>query len=660
MRLLPYGPAIRLVSRELGGFCGAKVIPALYSRPDWNCGRRLDDEEKRCGITLTMSSILKNPWKRRAAVVKSQISDTQVNEVIIGTDNANEELKVKKEEGAFLQKCPKGRWRKISRQKTILIEDSQHSTFGDPEKSFYPRVQAYGKYVRRIGCVPPSTPILKFTIYREGIPLSDIHHRLEYELGIEQEAIHWNSSPTIGSLLGVVSQHGYAVGVSKELLPHASRHYNLNSLIFDPVGYMSLEEFNAIQRHNDGARGYFYRLLLRCVDVEDTDSEALYSTLKALRESGFINYFGLNHFGIGGNPLFEISRLYGRGQLNYAIGSYMQLLAEKDPYHYDFFMNYVNAFTNGTAAGIAKLWKDHCLAAKLPKQIIHFLDCVCKYTSCLEGKPLSFSNQGQEPCAPSLEDLWNALPHSPSLFDRSASEFIWNTMTSKRLEKYGLHVVPGDIVTIDQERARQPIDPASSSISFSNASFVHVVRSEQEAREFSIHDVVLPVPYPGTLHSKTVFPETSLLSRQSFKDFAEKHHLAHLLAPLNSSTPLTACSETPKCTYRPIIGKPSNIQLSVLRDPSSLTTIKTDLFLLQERKPIEGFDLSYALRVREPCRYNVSEKFAARMKPIRSTSSGDKSVVISFYLPQECCPFIFLREAFDLRYGTFHDMLGLC
>lgn len=659
MKLLPHGPTVRLAGRETGGFFGAKVVPALYSRPDWNCGRTLVDEEKRSGICLSMSSLVEHSWRRPIAVAKAQISDTQVNEVFIESADVEGVWKRNKEEGAFLQKCPKGRWRKISRQKTILVEDSPHSSFGDPQKTFYPRVQSYGKYVRRLGHVPPSKPILKFTMYREGVPLSAVEHRLNYELGIERDAIHWSSSPSINSLLGTVTQFGYAVGVSKELLPHASRHYNLNALVFDPTDYMSMAELTSAKNQTKEGCGYFYRILLRCVDIVDKETDALLSTFKILREKGFINYFGLNHFGIGGNALFDISRLHAKGQLDYAIGSYLQLLAEADSFHYDYFMAYVNATSNGTAAGIAKIWKDSCVAAKLPKEICDFIEKVYVYTFSLERKSSSSGNYSKKDTFQNLSDLWGNLPQCSSLFDRSSSEFIWNAMTSKRLQAHGLTVVPGDIVFLKQETKALLKNSTISSVSFLSSHDVYLIRSEEEARQFSIENVVLPIPYAGTVHAGMVFPETSLLSRSSFEEFSRKYNLDYLFAPTNSTTHLATHHESPKCTYRSIVAKPENVQLSILRDPSSLTAIKTDLFLLQERKPVESFDLSYDLRVREPCRYNISEKFLSRMNLIRSSFTGGKSVVLSFYLPQGCCPFIFLREAFDLRYGTFHDMFGL-
>lgn len=522
MKLLPHGPTIRLASRETGGFGGAKVVPALYSRPDWNCGRTLVDEEKRSGICLTMSSLVDRSWRRPIAVTKAQISDTQVNEVFINSADAESVWKENKEEGAFLQKCPKGRWRKISRQKTILVEDSPYSSFGDPQKTFYPRVQSHGKYVRRFGHVPPSKPVLKFTMYREGVSLPAVEHRLNYELGIERDAIHWSSSPPINNLLGTITQFGYAVGVSKELLPHASRHYNLNALVFDPTDYLSMEEFTAAKKQRKAGCGYFYRILLRCVDIMDKETDALLSTFKILREKGFINYFGLNHFGIGGNALFDISRLNAKGQLDYAIGSYLQLLAEADPFHYDYFMAYVNATSNGTAAGIAKIWKDGCVAAKLPKEICDFIDKVHVYTSSLERKSSSSGNYSKKDSLQNLSVLWGNLPQCSSLFDRSASELIWNAMTSKRLQIHGLTVVPGDVVLVKHETKEHLNSSSLSSVFFVHSHEVHVIRSEEEARQFSIEDVVLPIPYVGSAQSGMVFPETSLFSRKTFEEFGRK------------------------------------------------------------------------------------------------------------------------------------------
>eukprot|EP00796_Vickermania_ingenoplastis_P009725 gene9725-6813_t len=599
MKLIPRGPITRLAAKELSTAAGAKVLPGLYSRQDWNEGRNLEQEEQRCGIALCLHNAAGANWSRPTAVVKAQPSDMHINQIDFNGD------------GSFLQKIPKGRWRKVSRQKTLLIENSSNEHFGDPDKSFSPRVQSYGEYVRRLGRVPETNPVLLFVMYREGIAMRSVFHRLHYEIGVKNDAIHVYEPP--GGHLGSVTQFGYALGVSKELLPHASRHYNLFPLLFEPRRYMSLESFMDAQQAPP--RGFFYRSLLRCVDVRD--DEHLKDILQHVNSAGFINYFGVELFGIGGNTLFDISGLREKGYLDRAAGSYLQLLAESNPFHYDFFLSLINAHET-TAAGVARLWSEKCKEAKLPK-----VEC------CLIEKVYDFyrASRSQDPqnALGALAALWEAIPNKTKLCD-STSQFVWNSMATRRLKESSTSVVKGDLVRSDTGILK--------------------VESDKDALNYSIHDVVLPVPYASCNVETLVFPETMTVSKAWAKEFA---HQRGFLSIFNSA-PTEGALRPP--VYRRLIEKPIRLQAAVLRDPSSLASIKSDLFLKQERKSIDSFELSFDARVREPSPFNISEKLVARLEMIKRRCPGDKSVVLSFTLPPSTSPYIFLREAFNLRYAS--------
>lgn len=635
MKLLPHGPVIRLAAREVRetGKTG-KVIPSLYSRSDWNSGRDLKEEERRSGILLRLQDLRneQRSGRRPVAVLKAQNSDFQVNEVGASGD------------GAFLQKCPKGRWRKISPQRTIMVETTpQSSSLSGADRSFAPRVQSYGEYVRRLGRVPPEKPILEFVMYREGIGIPAVLHRLQYELGVQREAIHWCTPP--GGYLGSVCQRGFAVGVSSEMLPHASKHYNLNPLLFDPRGYLSIDEFHSSIQHRP--QGYFFRVLLRCVETDKGETAPLLDVLRSVASEGFVNYFGIDHFGVGGSTLFDIAGFRGMDRTDRALGGYLQLLAESDPFHFDFFMAYLNA-DNSTAAGMAKLWYEKCKEARVSKSITQLIYNVYQYTEgCMRDVSLDSQSTLNKNCNSvphshmQLEQVWKeCMSHLSSHFDDSGSEFIWNAMASQRLINNGLRVVKGDIVLLEGDNGT----PVS----------VRVVQSDEEAEKHTIADVVLPVPYLGTVDSELVFPENRLLNKASYEQFAAQHHLNHILYPQKGVQ-----RHVNGKTYRKIVERPKHLQASLIHDPSSLAALKTDLFLKQERKPVESLDLSYSLRVREPAVYNVSEKFVARMSEIRKSNVGEKSMVLSFFLPYGSSPYTFLREVFELRFARFHDLYGL-
>lgn len=108
-----------------------------------------------------------------------------------------------------------------------------------------------------------------------------------------------------------------------------------------------------------------------------------------------------------------------------------------------------------------------------------------------------------------------------------------------------------------------------------------------------------------------------------------------------------------------MVRRPDRMQAAVLRDPTSCTTLKSDHFLLQEHLPTESWSLDYARRVREPSPFNVSERFREKMDFIRDHQPGENTVVLSLALPAESSPWVALREVFDLRFGSFHDLYGV-
>nr|CCC53151.1 conserved hypothetical protein, fragment [Trypanosoma vivax Y486] len=180
----------------------------------------------------------------------------------------------------------------------------------------------------------------------------------------------------------------------------------------------------------------------------------------------------------------------------------------------------------------------------------------------------------------------------------------------------------------------------------------HVVsRAEEEQGAFHITDVVLPVPYGIAACEQSLFPQLTPLDRDLYREFAEKHHLEFLFSD-SLSPPLYGSLEF----YRPLVVKPDHLQLAVLHDPNSFTSLKSDLFMMQERRPVQAGEMDYTARVREPCVYNVSERFVEKMEPVLKAHSGPYTVVLSFFLPDGASPLVMLRESFSLHYASFQDM----
>nr|CCC95225.1 conserved hypothetical protein [Trypanosoma congolense IL3000] len=617
MKVSSKGPIVRWALRK-------PTSGVVSCRPDWRHGRDLCDEEKNSGLLLRMRNICESPagaCHTPIAVVKAQSSDFQVNEVdAFGTV-------------AVLKKAVKGRWRKISRQKTILVEDDSRTPFSDPSKSFSPRVQSYGEYMRVVGKLPRDTPVIRFVLYRDSHSLNSIENRLGYVLSLQPDCIFLRDVP--GGSLGCITQHGVCIGVTKELLPHASRHYNLHPLIFDPHEYHGSDMLGKLLM---ASNGHHHRILLRCVEG---NQDTLNPLMKALCERGFINYFWMDRFGVGTNRLFDMAVLASRGDFHRSLGALLHTVAECDNVHYNYFLRYMNADPT-TVAGISKDWAAAAKHMRSQRWLVQLLKGLEEYHEDANHRDGAETRLGE---------LWNGLPISGRA-RRSAAEFVWNAMASQRLISKGLSVAEGDIVRV-RAHHRQPLSALKASPTGGNE--YHLVTKEDEEKGiYEITDVVLPVPYGSACVNECLFPISAPVGHQLYEEFARKQNMPFLFSEL-----IPPALSEPFEFYRPLVVKPQNLQVSVIKDPNSFTSLKSDLSVMQERKPIHVGEMDYSSRVREPCVYNVSERFAEKMKEIVRMHKGSNSLAISCYLPAQSSPFAMLREVFDLRHASFHDLYGV-
>ncbi|KAG5493766.1 hypothetical protein JKF63_01598 [Porcisia hertigi] len=617
MKALGRGPITRLANTAAPGRSAAPG--AVYSRDDWNAGRDLNAEERRCGILTRLCTLSTAPLcggvspgcelSPLEAVIRAQSSDAQVTEV--DTEGR----------GAFIEKAPKGRWRKISRSKTLLVEDTA-TPFSDPEKSFSPRVQSYGEYVRRIGKVPEGQPLLRFAVFRDGYSLDSVRHRLQYELGISRDGVYLHEPP--GGSFAIVTQFGVAVGVTRELLPHASRHYNVHPLIFDDRSYHTLDE---LPRLSLAPQAYLHRILLRCVNG---DEAAISQRLRHLSTHGFVNYFGLETFGIGSSTLFDLAAFISRDEPHRSVGAYLQMLAESSPLHHQPYLSYANA-EEGTAAAAVAEWLRVCERAKLPKETRELLRKLHSYH-------LSQSDPSDAK-ATSMWDVWGACPMMRRS-ETSAAAFVWNAMASQRLLSFGCQPVKGDLVR---------------RIGDGGAVEIAEITSDACLSRYTIHDVVLPIPSGSNSAAEMRYP-THNVNEALFAQFAKQHSLSFLMS---SAVDPASRTQPPHTSYRHLIARPHNFQAAVLRDPSSCATLKSELFMMQEHQATESWSLDYDRRVREPSPFNVSERFRERMSQVQKLRTGEHSVALALVLPAGSSPWVALREVFHLHYGTFHDLYGV-
>lgn len=75
------------------------------------------------------------------------------------------------------------------------------------------------------------------------------------------------------------------------------------------------------------------------------------------------------------------------------------------------------------------------------------------------------------------------------LYVHAFQSYVWNMAASHRIETYGLDVAIGDVVCPSSERGAKAALPSASS-----SSVARVLTADDDLSQFSIHDVVLPIP----------------------------------------------------------------------------------------------------------------------------------------------------------------------
>lgn len=627
-RLLPIGAVLAPQMK------GTKLGSLAVSRTDWKTGRSFEQEEHAAGMLSTMNTSPIQPargsgplhplsFRRIRAVAKVIDSDWQMNEISERGDVV------------VLGPRPHGRYRKIApTAKTRIESDSQD--FEDPAKEYADKVVHLGVYRKVEGSLPPERPVLQFSLYRESVSDGAVLRRLHREVSIPADAVSLASG---GDGFGCVSQLGRAVGVTKEQLPHASRHYSLRPIIINPLQHYPLSQ--ATER----SRGSHWRVLLRCVEAgESTVQEAL----QLLRRTGFVNFFPLRAFAPAvTHSAQRIASHALRGDVLSAARMVLQAEVERVPIHYEHYLRYASA-EESSVRGLLDVWMSVARQYRYARRVIPVIEALQNAAAGTISEDAACKVVLGILSPPSLPDI--------------AAMFVWNAMASQRAMSFGGAVVAGDLVRVMRspehtERlraARQQIQTSQDFLldpfpecdpSVASSFDVEHVKSGEEGR-FTIEDVVLPLPGPSPA---LLFPK-HCVSEELYRKFAAQQGLPSLLSG-ESSAPSNGAPR-----YRTFVAFPRFMEHRCILDPNSFTTIKSDLFVAQERKAIRmGLDNN---RVRLPCELNMSRYSREELAPVlEAHKEGKHSVALSCYLPRGAHITSLLREVFELSMLNWSDYM---
>jgi tRNA(Glu) U13 pseudouridine synthase TruD len=622
-------PHTRYSARRAAALMGSRSRTAsginvpVTQRTDWSAGRDFGAEEAQCGMLATLAKAdevvaLRNAVKNKGtvsptqpvatpqrlnAVIKADMGDWQVNEI----DSSG--LPV------LLSNRPKGRWLKLTKDQTEKVETDPRQEFYLPHKSFQERVVNHGTYRPIVGELPSDRPVLKLSLYRENTSWDAIMNRVEHRTRVSRNALDAASSK---EAFGCVSQWISAINVPRELLNHANRHYNLHAILFDPKLHGGVDQIV------DSCAGNAWRVLLRCVTGAQEDIDA---SLERIRDRGFVNYFPLSTFGATANFAHEVVGAAARGEYLDACRLWLQCEAERNPVLHGSYLKYVNARQGSEAAALDTMLQE-LSNYRMKRRLAPFVTLLRDATKRgeLEGRS---------------RQLWTSLaPYDRDSLLSAAPAFVWNAMASQRLLSYGTAVVEGDVVDANRRQPGAPVKP-------------HLVCAG-EASAFTVEDVLLPLPPAGTSANRNkpavVFPATVVVNEQLYRRMVEDHRLQAAIDAWHRDAVKSAAP------YRFLVSRPKRLKWTIVQDPDSLSLLKTDRFIREERRPV-GLELQ-SDRLRPPSELNLPPAFREMLQPILHDSrSGTSSVALTFELAAGAHPTAMLLESFNVRQACFHDLL---
>ncbi|XP_047453414.1 pseudouridylate synthase 7 homolog isoform X2 [Mugil cephalus] len=192
-------------------------------------------------------------------------------------------------------------------------------------------------------------------------------------------------------------------------------------------------------------QGNHFTVVIRNISGSD---EQVHQALTSLKQTGFINYYGMQRFGTTAVPTQHV----GRAILKNDWTEVVDLILKPRP-------GAEKEFLVRCREEWAKTQDPEAALKKLPNK------------RCVEGQLLrGLSMYGKK----NIVTAFGLIPRNNRLmYVHSYQSVVWNTMVSRRIEAFGLKAVEGDLVL--------------------RGTTAHVLSAE-EAESHSIHDIVMPLP----------------------------------------------------------------------------------------------------------------------------------------------------------------------
>ncbi|XP_068212996.1 pseudouridylate synthase 7 homolog isoform X2 [Palaemon carinicauda] len=330
--------------------------------------------------------------------------------------------------------------------------------------------KAAGSTIPKRNSWPKSHMYTTFVMYKENIDTLDAVNHLARRTGVKPNMFTYAGTK---DRRAKTSQLVSVPRVAPERLCQAAKHrpIHLGNFTFLPT-----------PQKLGQLRGNRFQIVLREVKGED---DVILSSVESLKTNGFINYFGSQRFGTTAVSTHTIGRELLKCNWEKAINL---ILAPRE--NDNFILNKCR-----------NVWKETGNAEEALRVLKGNKE------SSIEGRLLAGLRDLQK------NDLVGALGSIPRnvrvLYLHAYQSYIWNKVVSQRIAKYGLSVLPGDIVrsknsgikaeeSVEQDEEDGDDDIAEPNDSEKAKSVIDIssfhILSEEEAKTTPITDVLLPLP----------------------------------------------------------------------------------------------------------------------------------------------------------------------
>lgn len=316
---------------------------------------------------------------------------------------------------------------------------------------------------------------------------------------------------------------------------------------------------------------------VRAFSKDQDVAAVIEDSFKSLQKNGFINYYGLQRFGTFSISTHELGIILLKEDWK---GAAELVLAEQDrvvPHSVEGRRKWAET---GDAVEAAKLMPRRCSAEHA------ILSSLAKEKRDADG----YSKQA----------YFRAIMQIPRnlrlIYVHAYQSYVWNLVTSKRMELFGMEVQVGDLVMMEQKSlvstiVTEIVDGEAFAEDVAGATTDRVKALTQEdvdSGKYTIYDVVLPSPgydvlYPTNPQLMEVY-ESAMA-----KDGLDPHKMNRRVKEFSLAG-----------SYRPVMGKPEGLSYEIIKykeDTDAL--IRTDLELL-EAKDASGATLDRVVRSTDP------------------------------------------------------------